>query len=137
MKKSSVPLLFLSLLAIHIGHVFEEIWGRFQPLERIFGLGGFLALNWVLLVASMAVFYLTLRKVRPAYILGLIYAGLMTLNGLAHNIALAATGRYFGGFAGSVTGIPMLVLGPLLWRALWEERARVIARRRPAADGQV
>jgi|GEM_PF-3206837 len=133
MKRSAVPLLFLSVLAVYVGHVFEEGWGRFQPIERVFGLGGFLALAWILLLVPMAVFYLVLKKVRAAYGLGILYAGLMSLNGLYHIVALAVTGRYFDGFAGSITSIPLIVLGPLLIRALRQERSAVIARRKPAA----
>jgi hypothetical protein len=130
MKKSAVPFLFLALLAVHVAHVFEEVWGRFQPLERIFGLGWFLILNWVLLAAPMTIFLFILLKKRPAYILGMIYAGLMAVNGLGHNIGLAATGRYFGGFAGSISGIPMIILGAMLLRALLEERRTIVVRRK-------
>jgi hypothetical protein len=129
-KKSAVPLLFLALLAVHIAHVFEEVWGRFQPIERVFGLGWFLALNWVLLAAPMTVFLFVLMKKRPAYLLGMVYAGAMAVNGLGHNIALAATGRYFGGFAGGISGIPMIILGLMLLRALLEERKALVARRK-------
>ncbi|MCX6561853.1 MAG: hypothetical protein NTZ26_15240 [Candidatus Aminicenantes bacterium] len=131
MKKSAVPFLFLALLAVHAAHVFEEVWGRFQPIERVFGLGWFLALNWVFLAAPMTIFLFILLKKRPAYTLGMFYAGLMTLNGLGHNIALAATGRYFGGFAGSVSGIPMIILGAMLLRALLDERRPLVVRRKP------
>ncbi|MDD8027517.1 MAG: hypothetical protein PHI34_13505 [Acidobacteriota bacterium] len=135
MKKSAVPLLFLMLLAVHIAHVFEEVWGRFQPLERIFGLFWFLALNWILLAVPMTIFFFVLMKKRSAYVLGAIYAGLMACNGLGHNIALAATGRYFGGFAGAVSGVPMIILGLLLLRALLEERRTIVLRRKPSPSG--
>lgn len=130
MKKSAVPLLFLLLLAVHIAHVFEEVWGRFQPLERIFGLGWFLLLNWIFLAAPMTVFFFILMRRRPAYVLGAIYAALMALNGLGHNIALAVTGRYFGGFAGAVSGVPMIILALLLLWALIEEQRTVVIRRK-------
>jgi hypothetical protein len=133
MKKSAVPLLFLMLLAVHVAHVLEEVWGRFQPIERIFGLGWFLAVNWVLLAAPMTVFLLVLSKKRPAYILGMFYAGGMAANGLGHNIALAVTGRYFGGFAGSFSGLAMMVLGVILARALFEEMRTIMPRRKSAS----
>jgi len=39
---------------------------------------------------------------------------------VGHNIAWLATGRYFGGFAGGLSGILMLAIGVPLWLRLWQ-----------------
>jgi hypothetical protein len=57
-------------------------------------------------------FYFVLCEKRCAYHLSMIYAGIMILNGLGHNVGLVATGRYFDGFAGAYTGVALVLVGP-------------------------
>jgi hypothetical protein len=114
-----VPL-YLCLLAFHIAHVFEEVWGRFFLLNAVFGLGWYLVANWILFCIPLAVFYFLLRGKRWAYTLAQIYAAVMILNGIGHNAATILTGRYFNGFAGGITGIGLLLAGMPLFYALWK-----------------
>jgi hypothetical protein len=93
-------------------------------MEAVYGLGWFLVTNWALFCIPVVIFYFILQEKRWAYGLGMMYAGVMTLNGLGHNAATLLTGRYFGGFAGGYTGVAFLILGPLLIHSL---RARCLA----------
>ncbi|MBN1533757.1 MAG: hypothetical protein JXA20_13895 [Spirochaetes bacterium] len=122
----AVPL-FLAVLALHVAHMFEEVWGRFWLMDAVFGPGWYLAINWLLFCVPVALFYFVLRGRRWAHHLGMAYAGLMALNGVGHNAATIVTGRYFGGFAGGVSGIGLLLAGVPLVYCLWRER--------PAASG--
>ena len=79
MNKNAVIPAYLLMLVVHVGHVLEEIWGRF-------------------------------------WIMSMVYAAIMTLNGLGHNVATLVTGRYWDGFAGGMTGIGLILIGtPLLY----------------------
>jgi len=111
-----VPL-YLALLAFHILHVFEEIWGRFWIMNQVFGLGLFLVVNWMLVCIPLAIFYFLWRGNRAARWLAMIYAVVMILNGVGHNVTTIVTGRYFDGFAGGISGIGLIVTGiPLLYQ---------------------
>jgi hypothetical protein len=110
--------LYLLMLAVHLAHVLEEVWGRFLLIDAAFGLGRFLIVNWLLWCIPAALLYCVLRGYRWAYAWSIVYAAIMVLNGIMHNAALLITGRYFGGFAGSYTGLALIVIGLLLIRAL-------------------
>jgi hypothetical protein len=116
--------LYLGLLAFHFAHVLEEIHGRFWIMNKIYGPGWFMAVNWLLFCIPVVFFYFMLAGKRWAYYCGIIYAGLMTLNGLGHNLAVIITGRYYDGFAGNYTGIAFIIIGPPLiyhLRKLWRK----------------
>lgn len=106
--------LYLALLTFHFAHVLEEIYGHFWIMDKIFGQPWFMVVNWLLFCIPVAFFYFILIGKRWAYYAGIIYAVAMTLNGLGHNLAVIITGRYYGGFAGNVTGIAFLIAGPML-----------------------
>jgi hypothetical protein len=108
-KRNRIVLLYLSMLVGHVAHVFEEVWGRFWMLNE-FGLGMYLAINWVLFCIPVFLFYFVLHNKRWAYILSIVYAGLMGLQGIGHNVATIITGKYFGGFAGGYTGVGLLMI---------------------------
>ncbi len=82
----------------------------------------FLLANWVLFCIPVVLFYFVLCEKRWAYHLSMIYAGIMTLNGIGHNVGLVTTGRYFDGFAGGYTGIALVVVGPAMIYYLYKER---------------
>lgn len=113
--------LYLAMLAFHLAHVFEEIWGRFWLMNAAFGLGWFLACNWALFCIPLFIFYFLLAEKRWAYDLGIVYAGIMIINGIVHNAATIITKRYFDGFAGGYTGIGLIVIGIPLFYALWKK----------------
>ena len=119
--KKKIFLLYLALLAFHVAHVFEEVWGRFWLLDAVFGLGWYLVANWVLFCIPLALFYFILVGKHRAYVLGMVYAVIMILNGVGHNIATVVTGRYFDGFAGGFTGIGLVVIGVPLLVMLWKK----------------
>jgi phosphoglycerol transferase MdoB-like AlkP superfamily enzyme len=121
--------LYLALLAFHVAHVFEEVWGRFWLMQAVYGLGWYLVANWVLFCIPLAIGYFLLTTRRGwAYILSMGYAGIMVLNGIGHNVATLVTGRYFDGFAGGFTGIALIACGmPLLYQ-LWKSPGRREAR---------
>ncbi len=101
---------YLLLLFFHVAHVFEEVWGHFWIMDRI-GVGWYLLVNWALFGIPLVFFYLILAGRRSGYILGIIYAAFMVLNGLGHNAAVIVTGSYYGGFAGSLSGIGLIIVG--------------------------
>jgi phosphoglycerol transferase MdoB-like AlkP superfamily enzyme len=118
-----VVLFYLLLLLAHVAHIMEEVWGRFWLMNAVYGLGWFLVVNWVLFCVPVAILYFLLLGKRWAYFLGMGYAGLMVLNGIGHNVATIATGRYFDGFAGGYSGIALVLVGSLLLYALRQELA--------------
>ncbi|MGA1978239.1 MAG: hypothetical protein ABSG89_10345 [Bacteroidales bacterium] len=113
MYKNKVIVLFLLMLIGHVAHVFEEVWGRFWILDRI-GPGKYLSINLALFCIPVLLFYFILNEKRWAYILGIVYAGFMALQGIGHNVATIITGKYFDGFAGGYTGIGLAVIGSAL-----------------------
>ena len=113
MNKGRGYLLYLLMLVGHIAHIFEEIWGRFW-LVNAFGFGWFLLTNWILLLIPVAFFYFVLLAKHWAYYLSIVYAGIMILNGIGHNIATLVTRKYFNGFAGGISGISFIIIGPFL-----------------------
>jgi hypothetical protein len=113
MHRNKTIFLYLSLLLFHVAHVLEEVWGHFRAID-IFGPGLFLILNWVLIVIPVVIFYYLLNEKRWAFKLGIVYAAIMILNGLGHNIATIATGKYFGEFAGGFSGIGFIIICPFL-----------------------
>jgi len=115
MNKNKVVIFFLLMLVNHVAHDFEEAWGRFWIMDSFFGMGWFLAANWLLFCIPVALFYFVLNEKRWAYRLSIIYAGIMILNGIGHNLATILTGRYFGGFAGGFTGIGLIIIGSALF----------------------
>ena len=111
-----VVTLFPLMLVGHVAHIFEEVWGRFWLMRAVYGLGWFLFLNWVLFCIPVALFYFVLQEKRYAYRLSIVYAGIMALNGVGHNVATIITGRYFDGFAGGFTGIGLVLIGlPMMY----------------------
>jgi hypothetical protein len=115
-------LYYLLLLLAHLAHLFEEIWGQFFMIEILGGLGYFLVVNWVLYATAVFIFFLIVQRIRIGYTLGIVYAAIMILNGLGHNVLTLATGNYYGGFAGGFTGLLFIIIGPLLIRNLLIER---------------
>jgi hypothetical protein len=92
-------------------------------------MGWFLAGNWVLFCIPVVLFYFVLHEKRWAYQLSIIYAGIMILNGIGHNLATVLTGRYFGGFAGGFTGIGLIIIGSaLIYYLLKEIQTRPVPR---------
>jgi hypothetical protein len=131
-RKSRAILFFLLLLLMHIAHVFEEVWGQFRAIDILGGPGRFLIANWFLLSVVVLILYFIIHGSRTAYNLGIIYAAVMILNGLGHNIATLVTGEYFGAFAGGFTGIALILVGLPLIYYLRKEKPRnqnVISRK--------
>jgi hypothetical protein len=116
MKNSKIISFYLLMLVGHVAHILEEIWGRFWLIDSFYGLGWFLVANWVLFCIPVIFFYFVLHQKRWAFYLSIIYAGVMILNGIGHNIATLVTGSYFGGFAGGYTGLGLIVIGiPMIY----------------------
>lgn len=120
MYKNRIVLFYLLMLLGHVAHLFEEAWGRFFLIDVIGNPGRFLALNGVFFCFPVAFFYFILHEKRWAYYAGMVYAAIMILNGLVHNIGTIITGKYFGGFAGGFTGIGLILIGLFLIHALWK-----------------
>jgi hypothetical protein len=111
--KRIVPL-FLSALTGQVSHIFEEVWGRFWLINAFHGLGWFLLANWILFCIPTILFYFVLLEKRWAYKLSMIYAAVLVVNGIGHNMGTLFTGEYFGGFAGGFTGIAFVFIGPAM-----------------------
>jgi hypothetical protein len=105
---------YLVLLALHLVHVVEEIYGRFFVLGALGGPGPFVLVNVILFAIPTVVLVLIWRGYRWALYAGVAYAVIMTLNGLAHIVGFLVTGRYMGMFAGAISGIAFLVVAPML-----------------------
>jgi hypothetical protein len=110
MNKNKVVIFYLLMIINHVAHVFEEVWGRFWILNKV-GLGIYLTINLVLFSIPVLLFYFVLNDMRWAYILSIVYAGFMALQGIGHNVATIITGRYSDGFAGGFTGIGLIIIG--------------------------
>ena len=111
MAEKRIVTSYLLLLFFHVAHVFEEVWGHFWIMDRMGSEGWYLIINWLLFGLPLVLFYLILTGRRIGYILGILYAVFMVLNGLGHNVAVIVTGSYFGGFAGSISGIGLILVG--------------------------
>jgi hypothetical protein len=122
MSNGKVIPLFLLMLVAHVGHILEETWGRFWLIDAVYGLGWFLVANWLLFCIPVVLFYFVLRGKRPAYVLSMVYAAIMMVNGVGHNVATLVSGRYYGGFAGGYTGIGLLLVGAPMLYYLWKAR---------------
>jgi len=125
MNKNKVIIFYLLMLVNHVAHVFEEIWGRFWILNKV-GLGKYLAINWVLFCIPVVLFYYVFRDKRWAYIVSILYAGFMALQGIGHYMLTIITGRYFNGFAGGYTGIGLIIIGSgLIYYLLMGVKTRI------------
>ena len=113
MKNNKVIVFYLFMLIIHVAHVFEEIWGRFWLLNKV-GLGLYLTINCLLFCIPVILFYFILMNKRWAYMVSVLYATFMILQGFGHIIATIISGKYFDGFAGGYTGIGLLIIGSAL-----------------------
>lgn len=113
---------YLGLIAFHAAHVLEEVYGRFVVLQKL-GLAAFLAANWALLCLPVVFFYFWLFGRRWARRMSVLYAAVMVLNGLGHNVMTLATGRYFDGYAGGFSGLGLAVAGAFLLRYLAVEES--------------
>jgi hypothetical protein len=114
MNRRKIIPIYLAMLMVHLAHVFEEACGEFRAMRIVGGLGPFLTVNWVLIGLVVLLLHFVILQRKWAYRLSLVYAGVMTLNGIGHGIGVAATGEYFGGFAGCFTGIALMILGPVM-----------------------
>jgi len=125
MNKNIGIILYLSLLLVTIAHIFEEVWGNFWLIDDLFGLGWFLVINWLLLCIPFVILVFILIGKRWAYYVGVLYAGLMVLNGIGHIALTMVTGNYFGGYAGGYTGIGLAIIGIPLAYTLWKTRTGI------------
>ena len=103
------------MLFLHISHVFEEIWGEFTAIDVMDSLGLFLTVNLVIFALVLILLYALIVGKRWAFIAAQVYAVAMIVNGIGHNAMVLITGRYFGGFAGSISGVGLAIAGVLLF----------------------
>ncbi|MDD5362422.1 MAG: hypothetical protein PHN88_09840 [Ignavibacteria bacterium] len=127
--RRKVILFYLLLLLFHAAHILEEVWAKFWPVGRYYSMETFILLNWILFALPIACFYFYLLDKKWAYYTGLIYAFIMILNGLGHNIATIVTGKYFGGFAGGFSGIGLILSGIPLFCYLRKEKIETIKQK--------
>jgi hypothetical protein len=114
MKKAIIPW-YLALITFHVAHIMEETWGHFWIMNKIYGTGVFLLLNWILFCIPVVLLYLVVLDKKAGYVASIIYSSLMVANGIGHNLATVVTGRYFHGFAGGFSGIGLILSGiPLI-----------------------
>ena len=71
-------------------------------------------MNWILFLIPLGFLYLILTGQRAGYYLGMVYAMVLLLNGLYHNLMVLLTVNYFNGVAGSVSGLGLIVFSPLV-----------------------
>jgi hypothetical protein len=109
--KNKIILFYLLLVTFHVAHILEETWGRIWMIDKIYGLGLFLFINWVLFCIPLFFFYLFILDKKIGYFLSMAYSLFMVLNGIGHNIATIVTGKYFGGYAGGFSGLGLVIVG--------------------------
>jgi hypothetical protein len=115
-SEKNIMIFFVLMLIAHIGHVTEEILGQFFLIEKLGGLPQFVAVNIILFGIALFLFISTILGKRWAYKLSIIYAAIMIINGLGHNVLTMTTGEYYGGFAGGLSGIALILIGiPLIY----------------------
>jgi hypothetical protein len=115
-----IVIFYILMLTAHIGHVTEEILGRFFLIEKVGGLPQFLIINIFLFFIVLFMFVSVLKERLWAYRLSIIYAVIMIINGFGHNIATIISGKYYGGFAGGFSGIALVLIGPPLIYFIWK-----------------
>jgi len=114
--KNKLVLFYILMLVAHVSHVTEEVSGRFFLIEKLGGLTWFLTMNIILFAVILLVFVSVLNEKHWAYKLSTIYAIIMIINGIGHNVATIVSGRYYDGFAGGYTGISLIFIGlPLIY----------------------
>jgi hypothetical protein len=116
-SKKRLVAMYLAMLLAHQAHVYEEVRGGFF-LMGVYGPGLFLLINWLLFCIPAILFYGVLLDKRRAWQLSLIYVGFMAVQGIGHNLLTLISGRYFGGFAGGISGPAMFAIGVPLFLAL-------------------
>jgi len=115
-SRRKIIIFYILMLTAHIGHVIEEILGRFFLIEKVGGLPQFLLINIFLFFIVLFLFISVLKERLWSYRLSIIYAVIMIINGLGHNIATIISGKYYGGFAGGYSGIALVLIGsPLIY----------------------
>lgn len=113
--RSRIILFYSLLLLFHVAHVTEEMFGRFRIFNKI-GLGWFISVNAVLFSIPVLLFIFVMKQRRWAFKLGIIYAAIMGLQGIGHNILTLATGDYYDGYAGGYSGLGLLLISiPLIY----------------------
>jgi hypothetical protein len=106
------------MVLVHAAHVGEEAWGRFWLIDAFFGMSAFLIVNGIGVALALTLLYAVHRGSRVACAIAIGYAAVMGFQGIGHNAATVVTGRYFGGFAGGVTGVALLAISVPLVGAL-------------------
>ena len=112
--RRKIIIVYILMLIAHVGHVTEEILGRFFLIEKFGGLPQFLAINIFLFIVVLLLFVWVVKEKRRAYKLSIVYAAIMIINGLGHNVATIVSGKYYDGFAGGYSGIALMFFGALL-----------------------
>ena len=118
MRPNNVIRLYLLMLILHQAHVFEEVWGYSWIVNLFNSVGKFLAINWVLYSISVIILYFILQKRIAGYQLGMLYSLLMILSGVLHITGYLVTSRYFGGFAGALSSLGIILIGIPLFISL-------------------
>jgi len=108
---------YVLLLVSHFIHIIEEALGRAPFIEAIYGgLVNFLIIGAVLFVVPLVLLYLTINKNKIAYNLSFIYAGIMTIDGIAHLTSFSLNKDYLlTSIAGAYSGIGLVLFGVLLF----------------------
>jgi hypothetical protein len=121
MRRLATTPLFGLLLVAHAAHVAEEAWGGFWLIDAVLGMRWFLVFNALGWIVALTLFLGVRRGMRGAYVLAIAYSLFMALQGVGHNLTWLVTGRYFGGFAGGISGLALLGVGIPLALALRRE----------------
>jgi hypothetical protein len=122
------------MLLCHVAHLAEEACGGFWLIGVYLGLPLFIVINLALFSVPVVLFCYVIRDKRWAYRLGIVYAGVMILNGIAHNLGTLLTGKYSGSFAGGYTGLGLIIIGLLLISYLGSGLRRHLKRERCETD---
>ena len=106
------------LLVLHLAHVREEIVGRLFLIDKFGGLVNFAMLNALLLAVILTVIVVSARGKHWGIAGMKIWAFAETINGAGHIVATRIDWFDRLSTAGWISGIGLLVVGPLLFLSL-------------------
>ncbi len=101
-----INVFFGLLIVLHVFHVIEEIMGKANFIDQIYGgIGIFIGVMGTLLLIPLILFYGIILKKKVAYYSGIGYAAVMAIDGLDHLIR-----NYPGQYTGALLAVMGIVL---------------------------
>ena len=107
-------LVYLAVLIIHSGHIIEESLYKADFITTSYGgTTNFLLVSGALLCIPTILLYHAIQRKRWAMLTSMVYATIIILDGIVH-IAQWAISKTPSEFAGIITGLGFVIIGPIL-----------------------